>query len=183
MAQGLDALNWRDGGNLSIDWRWAGGDPALFQRYAAEMVALAPEALVAEASPSVEALRRQTRTIPIVFLIVTDPVGQGFVESLARLGGNITGFSNYDPLMSGKWLGMLREITPPVARAAVLYNPATAPYAGLYLRTIEDVAPAFAVGVQTAPVKDDAEIEAVMSGLSGEQGAGLLERLGPVRSR
>ena len=174
LAQGLDALNWRDGGNLSIDWRWAGGDPALFQRYAAEMVALSAEALVAEASPSVEALRRHTRTIPIVFLIVTDPVGQGFVESLARPGGNITGFSNYDPPMSGKWLGMLREITPPVARVAVLYNPATAPYAGLYLRTIEDIAPAFAVAVRTAPVKDDAEIEAVMAGLTGEQSAGLL---------
>jgi putative ABC transport system substrate-binding protein len=174
LAQGLDVLNWRDGGNLSIDWRWAGGDPELFQRYAAEMVALGPEVLLAEASPSVEALRQQTSTIPIVFLIVTDPVGQGFVESLARPGGNITGFSNYDPPMAGKWLGMLREITPPVARVAVLYNPATAPYAGLYLRTIEDIAPAFAVAVQTAPVKDDAEIEAVMAGLTGEQGAGLL---------
>jgi len=138
------------------------------------MVALGPEVLLAEASPSVEALRQQTSTIPIVFLIVTDPVGQGFVESLARPGGNITGFSNYDPPMAGKWLGMLREITPPVARVAVLYNPATAPYAGLYLRTIEDIAPAFAVAVQTAPVKDDAEIEAVMAGLTGEQGAGLL---------
>ena len=174
LAQGLDALNGRDGGNLSIDWRWAGGDPALFQRYAAEMVALGPEVLLAEASPSVEALRQQTSTIPIVFLIVTDPVGQGFVESLARPGGNITGFSNYDPPMAGKWLGILREITPPVARVAVLYNPATAPYAGLYLRNIEDIAPAFAVAVQTAPVKDDAEIEAVMAGLTGEQGAGLL---------
>src|SRR6516225_8793540 len=170
----IGVLNWRDGGNLTIDWRWAGGDPALFQRHAAEVVALAPEALVAEASPSVEALRRQTNTIPIVFLIVTDPVGQGFVESLARPGGNITGLSNYDPPMSGKWLGMLREITPPVARVAVLYNPATAPYAGLYLRTIEDIAPAFGVAVQTAPVKDDAEIEAVMAGLTGEQGDGVL---------
>ena len=174
LVQGLGSLNWREGGNLHIDWRWAGGDPALFQRYATEMVALSPEVLLAEASPSVEVLRRQTSMIPIVFLIVTDPVGQGFVESLARPGGNITGFSNYDPPMSGKWLGMLREITPPVARVAVLYNPATAPYAGLYLRTIEDIAPALAVAVQTAPVKDDAEIEAVMAGLTGEQGAGLL---------
>jgi putative ABC transport system substrate-binding protein len=174
LVQGLGALNWREGGNLHIDWRWAGGDPALFKRYATEMVALSPEVLLAEASPSVEALRRQTSTIPIVFLIVTDPVGQGFVESLARPGGNITGFSNYDPPMAGKWLGMLREITPPVARVAVLYNPATAPYAGLYLRTIEEIAPAVAVAVQTAPVKDDAEIEAVMAGLTGEQGAGLL---------
>jgi len=174
LVQGLDALSWRDGGNLSIDWHWAGGDPALFQRNAAEMVALSPEALVAEASPSVEALRQQTSTIPIVFVIVTDPVGQGFVESLARPGGNITGFSNYDPPMAGKWLGMLTQITPPVARVAVLYNPATAPYAGLYLRAIEDIAPAFAVAVQTAPVNDDAEIEAVTAKLTQEERAGLL---------
>jgi len=152
LAEGLDALNWRDGSNLSIDWRWGGGDPALFQRYASEMVALGPEALVAEASPSVEALRRQTSTIPIVFVIVTDPVGQGFVQSLRRPGGNVTGFSNYDPPMAGKWLGMLTQITPPVARVAVLYNPETAPYAGLYLRAIEELAPPFAVTVQTAPV-------------------------------
>ena len=174
LAQGLDALNWRDGGNLSIDWRWAGGDPALFQRYAAEMVQLGPEALVAEASPSVEALRRQTGTIPIVFLIVTDPVGQGFVQSLARPGGNITGFSNYDPPKAGKWLGMLTQITPPVARVAVLYNPATAAYAGLYLRAIEEIARAFAVTVDTAPVRDDAAIEANIARLTREERAGLL---------
>src|SRR3954468_21959859 len=145
LAEGLDAVNWRDGSNLSIDWRWGGGDPALFQRYASEMVALGPEALVAGASPSVEALRRQTSTIPIVFVIVTDPVGQGFVQSLRRPGGNVTGFSNYDPPMAGKWLGMLTQITPPVARVAVLYNPETAPYAGLYLRAIEELAPACSV--------------------------------------
>ena len=174
LAQGLDALNWRDSGNLSIDWRWAGGDPALFQRYAAEMVALGPEALVAEASPSVEALRQQTSTIPIVFVIVTDPVGQGFVQSLARPGGNITGFSNYDPPMAGKWLGMLTQITPPVARVAVLYNPATAPYAGLYLRAIEEIARAFAVTVETASVRDDAAIEATIARLTREERAGLL---------
>ena len=105
LVQGLGALNWHEGGNLRIDWRWAGGDPALFERYAAELVALGPEVLVAHGSPSVAALRRQTSTIPIVFVNVTDPVGQGFVASLARPGGNITGFSNYDPPMAGKWLG------------------------------------------------------------------------------
>ena len=182
LVQGLDALNWRDGGNLSIDWRWAGGDSALFQRYAAEMVALGPDALVAEASPSVEALRRQTSTIPVVFVIVTDPVGQGFVESLARPGGNITGFSNYDAPMSGKWLGMLRQITPPAARVAVLYNPATAPYAGLYLHAIEDIARAFAVAVQAAPVKDDAEIEAAIAGLTRERARGLAGFAGHLHS-
>ena len=125
-------------------------------------------------SPAVEALRRQTSTIPIVFALVTDPVGQGFVASLARPGGNITGFSAYDPPMAGKWLGMLTQITPPVARVAVLFNPATAPYAGLMLRAIEDAAPSFAVTVRAAPVHDDAEIEAMMAGLAREERGGLL---------
>ena len=106
--------------------------------------------------------------------MVTDPVGQGFVESLARPGGNITGFSNYDPPMAGKWLGMLTQITPPVARVAVLYNPATAPFAGLMLRAIEDAARSLAVAVRAAPVNDDAEIEAMMAGLAREERGGVL---------
>ena len=174
LIAGLDALNWRDGGNLSIDWRWAGGDSALFQRYAAEMVALGPEALVAEASPSVEALRQHTRAIPVVFVIVTDPVGQGFVQSLTRPGGNITGFSNYNAPMAGKWLEMLTQITTGVARVGVLYNPATAPYAGMYLRAIEESARAFSVTVQPAAVADDAAIEAAIAGLTRDGRAGLL---------
>ena len=174
LVQGLGALNWREGGNLRIDWRWAGGDPALFARYAAELVVLGPDVLLAVSSPSVEALRRQTRTIPIVFVLVADPVGQGFVEKLARPGGTITGFSNYDPPMAGKWLGMLTQIAPPVARVAVIYNPATAPYAGLMMRAIAEAAPSLAVAVRAAPVRDDAEIEARMAGLAHEERGGLL---------
>jgi putative tryptophan/tyrosine transport system substrate-binding protein len=113
LVQGLGALNWHEGSNLRIDWRWAGGDPALFARYAAELVALGPEVLVAHGSPSVAALRRETSTIPIVFTGVVDPVGQGFVASLARPGGTITGFSAYDPPMAGKWLGMVKPLPGP----------------------------------------------------------------------
>jgi putative tryptophan/tyrosine transport system substrate-binding protein len=174
LVQGLGVLNWKEGGNLRIGWRWAGGDPALFERYAAELVALGPEILVAHGSLSVAALRRQTSTIPIVFALVTDPVGQGFVASLAHPGGNITGFSLYDPPMAGKWLGMLTQITPPVARAAVLFNPATAIYAGLMLRAIEETAPSLAMTVRAAPVHDDAKIEAMMAGLSREERGGVL---------
>src|SRR5665213_839874 len=144
LVQGLGALGWKDGGNLRIDWRWAGSDLALIERYATELVALGPEVLLAgTSSVAVLALRRQTSTIPIVFANLIDPVGQGFVASLARPGGTITGFSGYDPPMASKWLGMLTQITPPVARVAVLFNPATAPYAGLLLRAIEDAAPSF----------------------------------------
>jgi putative ABC transport system substrate-binding protein len=174
LVQGLGALNWRDGGNLRIDWRWAAGDPVLYERYAAELIALDPEVLVAWGSPSVAALRRQSSTIPIVMVNVTDPVGQGFVESLARPGGNITGFTDYDPPMAGKWLGMLTQIIPPVARTAVLFNPATAPFAGMMIRVIEETAPSLAVAVRAAPCRDDAEIEAMMAGLAREERGGLL---------
>jgi putative ABC transport system substrate-binding protein len=107
-------------------------------------------------------------------LNITDPVGQGFVVSLAHPGGNITGFSNYDPLMAGKWLGMLTQLTPPVARVVALYNPATTPYAHLLLQAIEEAASSLAVAVRAAPVKDDAEIEATMAGLAREERGGLL---------
>jgi putative ABC transport system substrate-binding protein len=137
LVQGLGALNWHEGGNLRIDWRWTGGDLALFERHAAELIALGPEVLFAVGSPSVKALRRQTSTIPIIFVQVVDPVGQGFIASLAHPGGNITGFNLYDAPMASKWLGILTQVTPPVARAAVLYNPATTPYADLLLRDIE----------------------------------------------
>jgi putative ABC transport system substrate-binding protein len=182
LVEGLRVLNWKEGGNLRIVWRWAGSDPALFERYAAELVALGPEVVLAFSSPSVEALRRQTSTIPVVFTVVSDPVGQGFVASLAHPGGTITGFSIYDPPMIGKWLQMLTQITPPVARVAILYNPATAPYAGLYLRAIQDTAPSLAVVARAAPVNGDAEIEALIAGLANEERGGLLVLTDPYTS-
>jgi putative ABC transport system substrate-binding protein len=123
LVQGLGALDWHGGDNLRIEWRWAGGDPALFQRYAAELVALSPDAILAQTSPAVMAIRRETKTIPVVFVTVTDPVGRGFVATLAHPGGNVTGFSDFDAPMAGKWMGMLTQIMPPVARLAVLFNP------------------------------------------------------------
>jgi putative ABC transport system substrate-binding protein len=174
LTQGLRALDWREGGNLRVDWRWTGGDPALFDRYAAELVALGPNVLLAQGSPSVIALRRNTNTIPIVFTMVTDPIGQGFVENLARPGGNVTGFSDFNSLMASKWLEMLTQVAPPVTRVAVLYNPATAPYAGQMMDAIEDAAHSLAIGVQTAPCHDDAEIQSVIAELAREERVGLL---------
>jgi putative ABC transport system substrate-binding protein len=174
LMKGLAALGWHEGGNLSIDWRWTGGDSARFDRDAAELVALAPDVLLAQSSPAVVALRRKTETIPIVFTMVTDPVGQGFVENLAHPGSNITGFSDFNTLMAGKWLQMLTQVTPPVAQVAVLYNPATAPYAGLMMREIEGAAPAFAVTARAAPCRDDAEIVSVISELAGGRERGGL---------
>jgi putative ABC transport system substrate-binding protein len=176
LAQGLGALNWHEGRNLRIDWRWAGGDTTLYERYAAELVSLRPDVLLAQGSLPITLLRRHTNTIPIVFSIVADPLGQGFVESLARPGGNITGFSSFDPQMTSKWLEMLTQISPPVARAAVLFDPKTALYAGLMMREIEQAARSLAIAVRAAPCSDYAEVAALMAGLSRERGGLLVLR-------
>ena len=169
----LAKLGWREGSNLGIEIRW-GADPALCARYAAELVALGPEVILADASPSVEALQRQTRTIPIVFVTVADPIGQGFVANLAHPGGNTTGFSVFDAPMAGKWLEMLTQITPPVTRVAMLFNPATTPYANLMFRAMEDAAPSFAVAVRAAPVNSESEVDAMMAALAREGRGGVL---------
>ena len=175
LTRGLGALDWQEGRNLHVDWRWTGGgDPVLFDSYAAELVALRPDVILAQASPSVVALRRNTSTIPIVFTMVTDPVGQGFVENLAHPGGNVTGFSDFNSLMAGKWLEMLTKVAPPVARVAVLYNPTTAPFAGLMLRDVENAARSLSITAQAAPCHDDAEIEAVIAELASGERGGLL---------
>jgi putative ABC transport system substrate-binding protein len=175
LVRGLNAFDWREGDNLLIDWRWgAGGDPALFERFAAQLVALDPDAILAQASPAVAALRRKTHSHPIVFAMVTDPVGQGFVESLALPGGNVTGFTDFDPAMAGKWLEMLTQITPPAARVAVLFNPATTPYSGFMMRAIEDATRSLAVTARPAPYGNTAEIEAMMLALAQEEHGGLL---------
>jgi len=174
LAERLQALGWKEGQNLRIDWRWAGSEAALFARYAAELVAAGADALVAMASPSVQALRRETGTVPIVFVQVVDPVGQGFVASLARPGGNITGVSNYDPPMVGKWVEMLTQVSPPAARVAVLYNATTAPFWRLYVQGIEEAAASRATAVRAAPCRDEAEVGALLEGLAREERAGLL---------
>jgi len=141
LIEALAALDWREGSNLHIDWRYGSSNRGLIAQFGGELVALAPDVLLAVGTPCVVELRRRTSTIPIVFAIVTDPVGQGFVTSLSQPGGNVTGFTDFDAGMAGKWLQMLAQLTPPVARVAVLYNPETTPYAGLMLRAIEDAAP------------------------------------------
>ncbi len=171
LMQGLNGLGWKPGANLQMDWRWAGGDPALFERHAAELTALGPDALVAQGTPSLNALRSKAGAVPIVFTIVTDPVGQGLVASLAKPGGTITGFTDFDPSMAGKWMELLTEIRPAVSRASVLFNPETAPFAATMVRAIEAAAPSFRVAVRQTPCRDDAGIEAMMDELARD-GAG-----------
>jgi putative ABC transport system substrate-binding protein len=173
-AGALRHLGWVEGKNIRLDYRFAVGDPTLFKTYAAELVSLSPDSILAGTSMAVAALREQTRTIPIVFVLVADPVGLGFVESLARPGANITGFSSFDAPLMGKWLQLLKEIAPSLTRVAVIFNPDTAPQASLADRAIEAAAPSFGITVTLAPVHDDAAIEEAIAAEAREPGGGLI---------
>jgi len=125
-VQGLQEAGWADGGNVEIDTRWTAGDAGQFRKYAAELVALEPDVLLAPSTPAVNALRQASRTVPIVFVGISDPIGSGFVESLSRPGGNTTGFTNFEATVGSKWLGLLKEIVPSINHVAMLFNPETA---------------------------------------------------------
>jgi putative tryptophan/tyrosine transport system substrate-binding protein len=170
----LQDLNWVAGRNLRIDYRWGAGDPRRIAAFAQELVALAPDAILAGGAPAVAPLKRATSTIPIVFISVTDPVAQGFVQSLAHPGGNITGFTNFDPSTGGRWLALLKQVAPAVQRVAVLYNPATAPYTESFLQTVAAVAGGYGVTTAGAPVSDVAAIDRVLATLGEQPGGGLL---------
>jgi len=174
VAQALGRLGWSEGKNIRIDWRFVPGDPALLETYAAELVGLAPDAILAISAAAVAALRRQTRTTPIVFVTVPDPVALGFVQSLARPGGNITGFVMFDAPIMGKWLELLKEVAPGVTRVTVIFNPDIAPSAPLFTRAIEAAALSLGMTVTLAPVHDDAGIEQAIAILARAPGGGLI---------
>jgi putative ABC transport system substrate-binding protein len=174
-ARALGGLGWLEGKNIRLDYRFAAGDPTLYKAYAAELVGLSPNVILAGASPAVPPLQQLTRTIPIVFVLVADPVGLGFVQSLARPGGNITGFSVFDAPMMGKWLQFLKEIAPGVTRVAVIFNPDAAPFAPLFNRAIEAGAPSFGMTITLAPVHDDEEIAKAITAHAREPGSGLID--------
>jgi putative tryptophan/tyrosine transport system substrate-binding protein len=171
--QALGRFGWVAGKNIRIDYRFAAGDPALFKTYAAELVGLVPDAILGSTTPGLAALREQTRTIPIVFVLVADPVGQGFVQSLARPGGNITGFSSFNPALMAKWLQLLKEVAPDLTRVAAIFNRDTTPYA-FFTREIEATAKSLEMAVTPAPVHDNAEIEEAIAAQARESGGGLI---------
>ena len=144
------------------------------QRFAKELVALQPDLILSHNTPTTAALLQQTRTIPIIFAIVSDPVGSGFVASFPRPGGNVTGFTNIEPTMAGKWLELLKEIAPRVDRVAFLFNPATAPYAEYYLGPFKAAAASLAVEAIAAPVHDTSELESVIAAQAREPNGGLV---------
>jgi putative ABC transport system substrate-binding protein len=174
--KGLDAWDWRGGRNLHIDYRRAAGDANRLRAFAKELVELQPDVIFAITTPAVAALLRETRTLPIVFAQVSDPVGSGFVASLARPGGNVTGFTNIniESSIGGKYLELVKEIAPAVRRVAMIYNPRTSPFADYYLRPFEAAGPAYGVQTSAAAVHSDVDIENVLHALTREPGGGLV---------
>ena len=170
----LIELQWIDGRNVHIEYRWGAGSVDRMQLFAKELVRLNPDVLVTISTPATAALQAETRTIPIVFAWVSDPVGSRFVSSLANPGGNITGFINIEASVIGKWLTLMREIAPQVSRIGFLFNPQTAPFAQYYLYTFRSAAAALAIEAIDAPVHSTEEVEAFMTKLGREAGAGLV---------
>ena len=171
--QGLQQLGWTDGRNVRIDYRWSAGDADRLRKFAAELIALGPDVVMAFTSAAVAPLRQATSTVPIVFVVVTDPVGAGFVDSLARPGGNATGFMQFEYSLCGKWLELLKEIAPGVTRAAVLWDPAITAGIGQFA-VIQSVAPSLGVEVIPAKVRDATEIERAIAAFARTANGGLI---------
>jgi putative ABC transport system substrate-binding protein len=170
----LEGLGWVEGRNFRADYRWPSGDMERMETIAKDFVEQKPDVIFAGNTPSVLALLRQTRTIPIVFTNLSDPIGTGIVENLTRPGANATGFTAYEYSLAGKWLELLKEIAPSVTRVAVLFNPEGAPYARHYLSFIERSAPAFGMAVTGAPIRSITEIEAAIEAQARVPGGGLI---------
>ena len=173
--QGLEALGWTENRNIQIEHRYSGGDLGRIQAYTTELVRSAPDLIAASSTPIIAALKQATDTIPIVFSVVNDPLGQGFVSALSRPGGNITGFTFIDFPLIGKWAEILKEIAPRVRRMTLLFNPDTSPYYPVFLREFGSAPPAsLGVELSASPVHDEAGIEATITALAREPDAGLI---------
>jgi putative ABC transport system substrate-binding protein len=171
---GLQKLGWTEARSVRIDYRWAAGDAESMQRFAKELVALQPDLILSHTTSTTAALQQETSTIPIIFANVSDPVGSGFVVSLPRPGGNITGFATAEGSLGGKWLELLKEIAPRVARVAMLFDPASATYAEYYLNPFKAAAPSFAVEAIAAPVHNTSELESVVAARAREPNGGFI---------
>jgi putative tryptophan/tyrosine transport system substrate-binding protein len=174
LSDALRDRGWSNDRNFRIEIRWSGGDVKLMRSYAEELVGIDPEVMVCVSTANLDALRRVTRTIPIVFLQVSDPVAQGYVQNLARPGGNLTGFSAFEISTGGKWLDLLKRIAPAVSRVAVIFNPDTSPQSALFLRSIETAAPSSGAEVQAAPVHNEADLEAAIVRIARQPNGGLI---------
>jgi putative ABC transport system substrate-binding protein len=174
LRQGLAELGWKEGGNLRVEWRWSAGDVARVRDYAAELVGLAPDLLVANGAANLSAVHQQTRSIPILFVVVNDPLGQGVITSLARPGGNVTGFTFVEYSVVTKALEMLKQIAPALSRVGIMFNPETQPIYDRHFAGFEDDGGKMGVEFARAAVGSDTEIEAMVGKLAAQPGAGLL---------
>jgi putative ABC transport system substrate-binding protein len=174
LRQGLQELGWTEGRNIWIDYRWAAGEPDRARSYAMELVTLAPDLILANGTPALAALHQAAHSIPVIFVVVTDPVGAGYVQSLARPGGNITGFSTFEPEIGSKWLELLKETAPGLKRVAGILDPAFRGFAALW-RAIESMAPTFGLEVTEVVFRDAADdIETILGAFAQEPGGGLI---------
>jgi putative ABC transport system substrate-binding protein len=167
-------LGWTEAQNLHIDVRWNAGDAELSRIYAAQLIGLMPDVILASSTTNLTVIRQATSTVPVVFLLVSDPVAQGFVASLTRPGGNITGFANYEFSIGGKWLDLLKEAAPELARVAVLFNPDTSPQSTFFMRSIESAASSLGVRALAAPVRATADIEPALESFARQPNSGLI---------
>jgi putative ABC transport system substrate-binding protein len=171
---GLEKLGWVEGRNLHVDYRWDSGEPEHAEKFAKELVALGPDAILAHGTPATAALRKATGSIPIVFVTVTDPVGGGYVPSLARPSGNTTGFSTFEPEIGGKWLELLKEISPGLQRVAGILDPDFPAFARLW-RAVESMAPTFGLKTATIILRDHGDdIESGVAAFAQQPGGGLI---------
>jgi putative ABC transport system substrate-binding protein len=171
----LKKLGWIEGRNVSFDYRWGALDDADIRlRSAKELVGLQPDLILTQNTPPTASMLQQTRSIPIIFVIVADPVGSRFVESLSRPGGNATGFTIMEPTIAGRWVQLLKEIAPAVTRTALLYNPATAPYADVYIRPFKVAASSFSLEAISTPVHGEAELESMIAAEARVPNSGLV---------
>jgi len=174
LRQGLRELGWTEGRNINFDYRWVGGDAARAKNNAAELVKQKPDVIIANSTLSLAAVRNETNTIPIVFVVVGDPIEQGFVSSLAHPGGNITGFTAFEFATSAKWLELIKEIVPELKRVAFIFNPTGGPYAQKFVQTIAPIASSSGIDLLVSPTRDAAEIDPAIVAASGEPKGGLI---------
>jgi putative ABC transport system substrate-binding protein len=174
--EGLQQFGWSIGKNMQIDYRWAAGNPDRMNAFASELIQFGPDVIFTNGTGPTAALQRQTRSVPIVFAVVSDPIGDGFVSSLAHPGGNITGFSTFDPEIGGKWLGLLKEFVPTTARVGLLFNPKTAPGGGSFFRHPSFEAAARSLDIQPTqlPVQSSSDIDEAIAKIASDSKSALI---------
>jgi putative tryptophan/tyrosine transport system substrate-binding protein len=173
-VQALRQLGWTDGQNLRIDVRWNAGDAALARIYAAQLIGLMPDVILASSTTNLTVIQQATSTVPVVFVQVSDPVAQGFVASVTKPGGNLTGFSMYEFSIGGKWVDLLKEIAPALARVAVVFNPDTSPQSKFFMQSVEAAAPSLGLQAVSVPVRATADIEPALESFARQPNGGLI---------